>query len=565
MARQSSRGLEPLLFAAILIFAAILRFAGLGAVPFNEYEASQAMSALDLARSGAATLGDQPGYVLLAGALFWLLGAGEWVARFVPAMFGLALVALPWFWRDRLGERVALVLAFLLAVDPGMVALSHMAAGHMLAVSAILIAITAWRAKQAVLAGVFTALAVASSPTIWYGLGAAGLVWLAVRPTFRKAKSDSWRPAVIAFVAALLVGGTLVFTQLQGLAAPANTLAAFLFGTPAVPAAGIGELAFALLGYGFPILIFGILGAIRAWRSNDEMGRLFSYFTLFALALLAINPNRQVADLAWVLLPLAVLSATFIACYLHLPEEEPSAAYGEALLMLLLAAFLGFSLARAAGEGYVAYFEPGPLLPTFSPSGVVAVAVAALGALVTVLVGLGWSVRSAAQGLIWAIALVFALFSISASTRYTRVDLNAANELWAPGPAAGDLHLMEDTLQDLSFWDQGQMAAVPVDIREESAALRWALRDYDTKVSGISDVAITMATEQAATEFAAYRGQSFALSVSRAWQGWPGNFFGWLFFRQAPTQAQSIILWVNAGLFPGDGLGLEPATEGASP
>lgn len=564
MARQSTRGPEPIIFAAILVFAAILRFAGLGIVPFNEYEAAHALPALELARGDAAELGDQPIYVVVSGALFWLLGASEWVARLLPALFGLAMVMLPWFWRDWLGERVAVVFAFLLAIDPGMVALSHLAAGQMLAIGAILIAITAWHAGRLAAAGVFAALAVASSATVWYGIAAGMLLWLVTRSRRRKAKSESVRPTVIAFVATLTLGGTLLFTQPQGLSAPANTLSAFLFGTPFPPAA-IGDVAFALLGYGFPLVIFGALGAINAWRHRDDVGRNAAFFSLMALLLVAIHPNRQVADLVWVLLPLALLSARFIAPYIRLPERESGAAYGEAVLMLLLAAFLGFSLARAAGEGYVAYFEPGSLLPMFSPSGVVAIAVAALGALVTVLVGLGWSGRSAAQGLVWATALVFTLVSISASTRYARIDLNVANDLWAPGPAGGNLRLMQDTLRDLSFWDQGQLAALPVDVRVDSAILRWSLRDYAIEADDIARVAITDSQAQATAEFAAYRGQSFAVNVSRAWHTWPGNFFAWLFFRQAPTQVHSIVLWASPDLFPDDGMGLAPITEGVTP
>lgn len=565
MARPSPRSLEPVLFAAILVFAGILRFAGIGAVPLNEYEATHALTAFQVANGISTDLGDQPGYVTLTSALFWVLGASETVARLLPAVFGITLVALPWFWRDLLSERTALVLAFLLAIDPGMVALSHLAAGHMLAIVGALLTLTAWRFRRPVLAGFFAAIAIAASPTVWYGIGAAALTWLVLRPKLQKTKPEGLRAAALAFVATLAVGVTLSFTQIQGLAAPALTLSAFIFGVDSIPSVGIGDVLFALLGYGFPVVIFGVLGALSAWRQRNSMGRALTFIAVFGLAIILINPNRQVANLAWVLLPLAALSAGYLAPYLRAPDEEPPAAYGEALLMLLLMVFMAFSLVRAAGEGYVAYFEPGSILPRFSPSGVVAIAVGGLGVLVTVLVGLGWSTRSATKGLVWATALAFAFVSISAATRFTRVDPTAANELWSSGPASGTLSLMEETVRDLSFWDQGQLAAVPIDIRTESAALRWELRDYSIDTSETPRLAITAADETASTEFAAYRGQSFALSQVRNWQGWPGNFFGWLFFRQPSTQPQTIILWASAELFPGDGLGLQPATEGSTP
>jgi hypothetical protein len=58
------------------------------------------------------------------------------------------------------------------------------------------------------------------------------------------------------------------------------------------------------------------------------------------------------------------------------------------------------------------------------------------------------------------------------------------------------------------------------------------------------------AADAQAGEFAEYRGQSFAAWVQRAWQGWPPNFFAWLFYRQAPTQTAQIVLWAKEDLFP---------------
>jgi hypothetical protein len=245
------------------------------------------------------------------------------------------------------------------------------------------------------------------------------------------------------------------------------------------------------------------------------------------------------------------LAAKEVSSYLHAPEDEPVAAIGEAALMSLLAAFLVPTLARAADMGFLLPPTPDTMLPAISSHGIIALFVLGIAGLATVLIALGWSRRAAAQGLVWALAVVFALFLLSASSRFSRLESTAANDLWSPGPAAGKLGILRETLADLSFWDQGQPAALPIELRSESAALRWALRDYAQVTSGSAPpaVAITTGAGEAPAEFAAYRGQSFALSIQRAWESWPPNFFAWLLFRQAPTQSQQLILWANADLF----------------
>jgi hypothetical protein len=49
-----------------------------------------------------------------------------------------------------------------------------------------------------------------------------------------------------------------------------------------------------------------------------------------------------------------------------------------------------------------------------------------------------------------------------------------------------------------------------------------------------------------------YRGQAFSLVEFPLWDSIPPNFPMWLVFRQAPTSAENVILWVNLDSFPDD-------------
>jgi hypothetical protein len=560
MAQRSSLSREHLFYFLILLLAIALRFAGLGVASLNEFEASAALPAAQLAASAPADLGAQPGYVLLTSLLFGLVGSSEFVARLFPALLGVVLVLLPFFWRDLLGKKAALVFALLLAVDPGLVSISRLASGSMLALAAALLALTAWRYQHAALAGMLAAFAIFSAPLIYVGIGALLLTWASQQISLYLDR-PSLRKAGLAFLGTLALGGTLFLSVPQGISGVGQVLSAFLFGLPNLPGSSLLTILLAMLGYAWPALVFGGLGALRAWRQSDPVARPLSVFTSFALLLVVLNPSRQIADLVWVLLPLWALAAIEISRYLQAPDEEPAAAIGEASLMLVLAAFLVPMLARIANQGGFIVPEAGGYAQFIVVAFVIGIAL-----LATVLIALGWSRRSAMLGLAWAGALLSMLFLLSASTRFARIETTAANELWSPGPAAGQLGIMLITLDDLSFWDQGAAGSLAIDVRTDSAALGWALRGLQTieDQAATSTLAVTLA-EDTPTDFADTRGQSFALNLQRAWEGWPPNFLAWLLFRQAPVQSQQLILWADTDLFADAILDNSSVPEGTTP
>ena len=536
MEQRTSFSSEIFLYLLILLLALALRFAALGAAPLTEFEAQAALPAHSLAHGEMTSLGDQPGFVVFTSFLFSLLGSSEFVARLLPALFGVGLAVLPYFWRDVLGQKAALLFSLALALDPGMVATSRLASGQIIAVSASLIALTAWRSSQPVVSGIFASIALLASPLIFIGSIAAVFVWASLRP-LEKSSSKQWRTFIIAAVTTLILGGTLFLRAPEGLGGIGSTLSAFIgrFTQPGVPVAEIGV---ALVGYAFPALVFGVVSGVNVWRKNHSVGKVVSLFAVFSLLLVLVNPGRQVADLLWVVLPLWVLAALQISGYISLPQKDLSVALGEAGLMLMLGVFFGIALSKLASN-----------FPDFA---LVAGATFLLAILATILIAFGWSKVGAERGFVWALLLFSVLFMLSASGRYLHVETTDANDLWTPGPAAGSDRLVEDSLRDLSVLKQGLANDLAIESRVDTSAIAWELRDLQvTDSSGSSNppLIITAADVQP-EEFAAYRGQSFAIQVERAWSGWPPNFFAWLFYRQAPTQTEQIILWARTDLFP---------------
>ena len=129
--------LEHAFYALALVFAIGLRFLNLGALPLSDFEANWALQALRVAQGLHPALGTNPAYLHLTAVLFYIFGGTNFLARFWPALAGCALVLAAWFLRGRIGRIPALVLAFGLAIDPGLVAMSHLAGGPMLAVACL--------------------------------------------------------------------------------------------------------------------------------------------------------------------------------------------------------------------------------------------------------------------------------------------------------------------------------------------------------------------------------------------------------------------------------------------
>ena len=135
---------EGWLYGLAFLIALGLRLLQLGTAPLTDSEANLALQALHIANGTRPLLGPQPAYILLTSVLFLIFESTNFLARLVPALVGSAMVFAPMFFREKLGARPALILAFLFAIDPGLVALSRLAGGVVLAVAFTLFAWGMW-------------------------------------------------------------------------------------------------------------------------------------------------------------------------------------------------------------------------------------------------------------------------------------------------------------------------------------------------------------------------------------------------------------------------------------
>lgn len=604
---QRSLRIEKLLFLAIFLLALAVRLVDLGAMPLNDREASLALQALQISRGEKPPLTGQPLYILSTGGLFFLFGNSNFIGRLLPALAGTVLILAVYLLRRQIGSNTALIFALAVALDPGFVTQSRLAGGLMLAMASLALCYYFWLNQQPVLCGVMLAFSLLGGTSFLHGAIALALAVFISRKleqtltplpsgrahpdTFNSASREAEQtPAPLPsgraqrniFVSALitlLLGGTLFFIVPQGLSAVAAIFTEYLSAWFKPSGTPLSWMLLALPVYHPLAVTFAAVALFRnfALKNSSAMSngrqRFLSLWFIIAFLMSLLYPSRQMGDLLWALLPLWLLAAREMENSFF-PLDQPrwipilqACAVFILLVMfwLQVAAYsqilstIGFNLLRLA-----------TILSTLVLIG-----------LVVWLVSLGKSPRAAWQGLSLGLLLSLGLYSF-AGTWGSAVNYPWSQvfrqEFWKSYPQIADADLLQKTIHDLSSWKVGRSDRLSITLAVDSPALRWLLRHQqnlslipeEAALAGFAsggntplpDIIITRAVAQPPSLAASYRGQDFNWQVAPIWQsGIPADPLGWLLFRRASWQPETIILWVRSDVFPS---GMElPASQSA--
>ena len=547
--------LEQICYIVALTAAVVVRFIFLNQAALPDSEAVLALQSLHLAQGIPVVIGPNPGYVLPTALIMFLAGASNWTARLVPALMGVLAAGIPYLMRDRLGRMAAVMLAFFLALDPGLVAVSRQAGGQMIGLAALLLAIVCFMQRKAVWAGLFASLALLGGPSIWPNAAMLALAgWLASRgaENDKSLESIDLRAMGLTALAVFTLVGTCFFIFPTSLSAGFSSLPAYIQGWTLPPAVPVLQMLAALVGYEAFGLVLGLGGALRG-AFNNRIDRFLLLWWLLGLALALIYPARQVFDLDWTVVPLLILAARWLAPMFDL-ETDRKAIYGQAcLILLLLIMIANLVVSWPAGDA-----NSGDQLFRYLVLGVAILLIAAE----TFLVIWGWSSRIGLYGLALGIAAALFVFSLSALGNATGYSGRPPAELWSAGPAFAQADLVTSTLHDYVGWrPDAQKVPSVILVNLDSPALEWLLRDYPglrvekavpTEVK--PEFMLSLDTTKV-DQTAAYTGTSFDLARSPDWALIaPKEWVNWLFYRSIPTEVwkkQAIVLWVRSDLFPG--------------
>jgi hypothetical protein len=584
--RPATLTLEKTLYGGLFLIALGLRLLNLGAHPLNDVEAREALPVLMQMRGQAdpAVIPSSPAYFFVTWLSFLLFGASEATARLGPALAGSALVLVPALFRDAIGRPAALAAGGVLAASASLLAAARSADGTILAVLALAVGVGAvWRfgqgGGQAWLFAAATALGmgVASGGAFLLGLLALVVTALILRWTQPgtaaglrgvAARLASERRAFLAALGlAVVLISTVGLVYLRGLGVLLDAWLGGLAGFS--PAAGGRlplEVLLFLVVYEPLIVVFGAIGAVRAFRSGSTAGQALTWFSLVALALLVIYGGRQMPDVLWAAAPLGVLAGWALVDLLGeawARSEAPLAAaqVGVAIALLGFALLNVASLAeatRTSGGGFAAYvvqlFGRSIQVPALAQLGIALLALA-LVFVIAYLIALGWSDRAARLGLTTTFGGLLLVMTLGAGWGVTQRQPGSPAELWWAQPASPDVKRLMETLGNVSNYTVGNTHDIEVTVQAPGTGLlAWALRDFpharfvdrlDPVVT--SPVVIApLADQENPTLGSSYVGQDFTLRATWSLDQTAAEWVTWLAYRQTQTLfTEPVVLWVR--------------------
>lgn len=561
---------EQIFYSLAFLLAIFLRFLNLGAFPLSDQEANWALQAQQISQltpSREAAIGSQPAYIFLTGMSFILFNTSNFMARFWPALSGALLVLAPFLFREKLGKKAALILAWVLAIDPGLVIVSRQAGGPMMALGFVALAVGFWENRKAVLAGIFGALALLSGPAILSAISIWLLGWLVLRRS-SKARDDQvghirqiegGRLVLLAGLATFIIIGTFFFRYPQGISGWTDSVTEFLAGIS--QPAGLSSWRMLVTSWVYQPLawlfaLIAIFHTLYRWlqlkiKPSFETIALMVYAGL-ALAFVLIYPKRTTSDLVWFSVLLWTIAALELSEWLEL-SENPVISWLQAAMIFLFSAMFWNTLLS------IYQVAPQPGVQWALLQAMVIIGILGLASLSAILVSYTWTWSVSRSGIAIGVVLSSIVYAVAVLWSAAQIRPNSPAELWNSGGTIAQTSLLMGSIQDLSNWETGLPNEIEIVATVDTPAMRWLLRDFNhvqymsqIPSANLPALIITPSTQESPALSAAYRGQDFPWQLHPAWSGsLPDDFIQWLTFRRAAEQKDWVILWARTDLFQG--------------
>ncbi len=563
-----------LLLALIIVMAAILRLAGLADAPLSLGEAAQALAVWQFWQPANELLAaaTSPAYFSLTSPLMLVLGDSDAVMRLVPALAGIALVAMPWLLRRRIGVAGALTNSLLLAISPTLTAISRTAGGDSIALFAGLLLFVAWiryqdeaRIAWYYLAAGALGLGLVSSQLFFTILLGLGLAWLGQRYIGPRLNDEPPRPTytekrrgLLILAGSLLAFGAMALWNLPGLGDAATQLGNWFQGflSPAGISAWTAPLL-TLMRYEPALILLGIPAlAWAAWQ-----GRPFSVLLLYWFVvglLLALLQNQALASVA----PVAVAGYLLIGVWAQgifqaeadeealaeLPIPTGWLRWGLFASLLLAAAVFALNLGRYLRVTASTPEQQGHLLLAL-----VAVVVAI--ALVNLVRAFDRAIAS--QSTLLALIVIITLYSWGTAWWLSHPGANDPRERWVSGATDSEVRLMTETLAESSEQATNSNADIRLVSAVDNPVLRWYLRDFratrfaDANSAGADTEAIITSSAEDLMLDSDYFGADFGLLRRTSGEAAPATSVidvmkWWLFHESANSIVEDrVILWLR--------------------
>lgn len=560
MTQSKQSHLHFYLLLGALALALGLRLIRLAHLPLDDSAATLALQALAVAKGTDASFGAFPAYVGLTGLSFYLFAAGNFLARFWPALVGALIVFVPPLFRKWIGRWPATILSLVLAISPEMVGLSRIVGSPVMALVLLLLAVGLFARRKPALAGAALALALMSGAGFWMGVLILGLSYALSEWLFKVSdgfdlseiedKKGFWTSFGIAFGATLLVVGTGFFMAPANLSGVFGGLVAFVRGFAVSSGTPLVHYFLALIGYTSAALLVGLWGSARALIVRDKVDVFLLVWWVVGLSFVILYPAGGTADLIWVTLPLWLLAVRVMFFAWRLPETSRPMMGVMAIIVIIVLAFM---LLAFRGLINVSTVQEQGLNFLLAILGGVTLLVATV-----LLVNFGWTQEVALSGLLLGLAVVFGLSLFSLSVQSTGLAPEPSVELWYPERDRATTEWLRLEMDRIIDWNARGAGGVAIAVSDyDLPSMRWFLRDDDfvqfvPYLPPESQPGVLITSAQEIPEIASgYRGQDLVWSQEVVWSEMTSfQYLRWLLTRDAPLLDQQVILWVRTDLMP---------------
>lgn len=459
-----------------------LRLAALDAHLLAPDEALTALPALEASQGKGWPAATAESLILTTTAgLFTLFGAGDGIARFVPALIGSLFVCLPYFWRKRLGSVSAFSAAVLLALSPIALTAARRLDSTIVGITGASLIVTALyladeednarRIKLLCAAGI--ALGLTGGPAFYDGLLPGLIAWALLRwlngerltppsPAFKQG-------AFIGLLGALLIA-IGIGTRWYGWAALAEGLTTWAAGWGSLDLSTYQKGTLILLYEPLTLLLAGV-GAGRGLKKGTSLSLSLLVWAWVAWVLTLLRVGASPLSQAAALLPLALLAGEAVqAVKAQLAHWAWVGEKLHSLLSTLFWCFAGLALMRQASS----YRNGMEMLLVL------------LIIVIQVLMVIGFATLTTGQaawrGLLLGTGAALFLIQLSFAWGIAYTRPNDPAEPLVITATSPDLHNLRRTLTDLQRVQGESPEAFKIQLIEGApgitAVVQWVLRDF---------------------------------------------------------------------------------------
>ncbi len=573
------------LLGLILLAAAIMRLGQLGKLPLSPAEAEAALAVWQVWQAGDVTImPTSPAYFLLTLLLTPVLGFSDATVRLIPALAGLGLVALPWLLKRPLGTIGALTASFFLAISPLAAITARTAGGDALALFALLLLVVgliryleAEETGWLYLIGLALALGLTSAPLFYTGLLAlaiaTGLARLVETDGGRRTEdgksippSSILRPPSIFTLLAFLGLSSGFLLYLPGLGQSAQLLAAWI---NQFSLSGTLDALFlpliVLVRYELPLIVLGLVAMLWLIWQDKPIASYATYWLMGLLVLLLLQ-RGELSNVPVLLLPGYLLVGSVVSSQYSVASKQYTD--GRLLVMvsgsmLLLGLIVVVNVARFTRAVAI---NPEDLLHLWIAA--LALAFAAT----TFFYFWGWDGKTAVQGTLIAILILFGLFQWGTAWWLGHHAANDPRERWVTQATQPNTPQMAELIGEISYQIDRSPSGIRIYSMVDNMALQWYLREFDALTIGspvLPETPYPLVISPAEME-PAFRSDYFGADFLIQYDGTNASIITdlpllsglrWWLFRAGPpkplslpdppNQTERVTLWVQSDLLAG--------------